>query len=190
MRVFPVLCALLVACGTSSTSAPASDAGTEASAANCGTHACDPELDAHFFDGAKITTDLLVLYAPPCPKDYAPTANSLQLGAGAPVQRLTSEGELLNAFCQASSGANDAGAAVDFATSDVVVIGFESAAGGATVFDVAGQRWVTRNASSGCGGVQMGPHTAFFVVPKALEIHVQSCYSTCVYGGECGPAPP
>jgi hypothetical protein len=173
--------AAIVACESKSSSeAPGGGSGNVTS-----TTTCDPQLDPQFFASAR--TLQAGSTTPPCPPGRAPelgeSSGTRPLG---PPITFTTEASLVAASCPGmetpDAGDRDAGAPVDWATSDVVAVPFIGSYGGSPIapplLDRAGVQWVRRSESS-CGGARPSYGTAYYVVPKGARLSVETCSTTC-----------
>jgi hypothetical protein len=167
------------------------------------TTSCTPMLDPHFFDGAPTATEPLATDAI-CPSGYSlidPYLNANDLpGAAASPQRLTTEAELLQAFCKVSTasdgGTSDGGvdsgstSSIDFATTDVVVATTYSFGATVPLVRVGTDLWLQLTGASGCGGARPAPRLSLYAVPKATQVKSQTCTTTCsCTGGPCALPP-
>lgn len=180
---------------SSGSSSGSTSGSTSSSGGLVYTTSCSPAMGDHFFDGAQAgPASSLGRVAAPCPTGMHGLATGDVLsptGPLPPTSRFTSADSFAKAYCASGDNGTN-GAAVDYATQDVIAVPYRGATSTPpTTLIIAGDVWL-RTDENQCEGMNAGVQNqlAFYVVTKGQELSLETCVSTCGCIGEnCERAP-
>src|SRR5262249_19976285 len=128
----------------------------------------------------------------PCPSGYRPIDAGPSLDPGQ-LERYSDEASFEKKYCEVDpngsggGGAGDGGVMIDYASSDLLVIGYPSLQPTPlTLLDAGGTLWFKTDDAQSCSGAAIGWLPGFYVVPKGTEVKIEACVTTCTCnGGPC-----